>query len=240
MPAEPVPSAASEASAEGALPAALLLDFDGTTVDSEDNWGRAEQRLIAELGGPQPPDREIPSMVGFAIVDTAGTILEVTGRTDLDVEQYAQVITDYALEDCLATGVPLLPGVADLLTEARASGVPCALVSATFQASLDAIAATWPEAYFDLILGGDRVEHSKPHPEPYLTAARELGVDPADCVVVEDSPTGAASGLAAGCVVVGVPNKAPLDGVPVHATWPSLDGVRLADLSSVWRGVRQG
>ncbi|WP_369809854.1 HAD-IA family hydrolase [Parafrankia sp. EUN1f] len=60
--------------------------------------------------------------------------------------------------------------------------------------------------HFTVTVAGDEVERRKPHPDPYLAATRLLGVDPAACVVLEDSLTGAAAGVAAGCVTVLVPS----------------------------------
>ena len=57
---------------------------------------------------------------------------------------------------------------------------------------------------------GDEVRQGKPHPEPYLLAATKLGVDPARCVAIEDSPTGVRSALAAGCRVIAVPHVVPV------------------------------
>ena len=57
---------------------------------------------------------------------------------------------------------------------------------------------------------GDEVQHGKPDPEAYLTAAARLGVDPARCLAIEDSPAGVASAEAAGCVVIAVPNQVPI------------------------------
>jgi beta-phosphoglucomutase-like phosphatase (HAD superfamily) len=67
---------------------------------------------------------------------------------------------------------------------------------------------------FAVTLAGDEVVHHKPHPEPYLTACSLLGVDPADAIVFEDSPTGVASGEAAGCFVVAVPDYVPVEPGP--------------------------
>ncbi len=81
--------------------------------------------------------------------------------------------------------------------------------------------------YFDAVVAGDEVGNVKPHPEPYLTAARLLGVaDPRRCVAIEDSPTGVASARAAGCVVLAVPSETRLsdvDGVTVVDSLASVD-----------------
>ena len=63
---------------------------------------------------------------------------------------------------------------------------------------------------------GDEVSHGKPHPEPYLTAAARLGVDPSDCLALEDSPTGVTSAAAAGCRVVAIPHIADIDVLEVY------------------------
>jgi Haloacid dehalogenase-like hydrolase len=73
-------------------------------------------------------------------------------------------------------------------------------------AALETIGGHW----FVTTVAGDEVEHGKPHPEPYLTAARRLGIEPASCVVFEDSPTGLAAGEAAGCYCVVVPDVVPV------------------------------
>ena len=80
---------------------------------------------------------------------------------------------------------------------------------------------------------GDSVEHAKPHPQPYLLAAEQLGVEIADCVAIEDSPAGLTSAHAAGAIAVGVPNILSLDDTPSTAIWPTLVGATVADLAAL-------
>ena len=82
-----------------------------------------------------------------------------------------------------------------------------------------------PPDLFDVIVAGDEVTNNKPHPEPYLTAARELDVDPVDCVVIEDSPGGTASGTAAGAFVVAVPQWVEIPAGPRRQVIESLETV---------------
>jgi beta-phosphoglucomutase-like phosphatase (HAD superfamily) len=77
------------------------------------------------------------------------------------------------------------------------------------------------------------VENPKPHPEPYLVAAAELGVDVRDCVAIEDSPAGLTSAWAAGAVTVGVPNFLSLDEAPAHVLWPTLADKSVADVAEL-------
>ena len=74
------------------------------------------------------------------------------------------------------------------------------------------------------------IERGKPAPDPYLRAAELLGVDPADCVAIEDSPTGVASALGAGCATLGVPHVVPVAAAPGLSLVDSLVGIDVADL----------
>ena len=87
-----------------------------------------------------------------------------------------------------------------------------------------------PFEAFDVVVSGDRVTNAKPHPEAYLLAAAELGVDAADCVAIEDSIAGVASAAAAGVLTVGVPHMLSLDETPADVLWPTLSGRGVADL----------
>ena len=87
-----------------------------------------------------------------------------------------------------------------------------------------------PEGSFQYLVTGDMVSQGKPHPEPYLTAARLLGVDASDCVAIEDSPAGVASAVAAGVPTIAVPHVVPVPRMAGAVQLPSLRGVGPADL----------
>ena len=86
-----------------------------------------------------------------------------------------------------------------------------------------------------VVVTGDEVNDGKPHPEAYLTAAARLGVDPARCVAIEDSPTGVASAEAAGCVVVAVPHHVPIAAAPTRTVVGSLTDLDVARLDAMVR-----
>ena len=88
-----------------------------------------------------------------------------------------------------------------------------------------------PDDTFTAVITGDEVSHGKPHPEPYLAAARALGVPAQACLAIEDSDTGATSAQAAGCVTVVVPNHVPVPERTGRHRWSSLEGVTVSDLS---------
>jgi beta-phosphoglucomutase-like phosphatase (HAD superfamily) len=97
-------------------------------------------------------------------------------------------------------------------------------------------AAGAPEGTFATIVAGDEVTHGKPHPEPYLTAAERLGVAPADCVAVEDSPVGIASALASGARTLGVEAVVPVEERPGLSRLRTLDGAGLDLLARLAAG----
>ncbi|HYI54763.1 MAG TPA: HAD family hydrolase, partial [Microlunatus sp.] len=134
--------------------------------------------------------------------------------------------------------LPWRPGALELLAALRTTGIPCALVSASYRVLLDAVLERLPEGSFSVSVGGDEVSQGKPHPEPYEKACALLGVDARACVVLEDSATGARSGNAAGAVVVGIPNVVDIPAAPRRVTVPTLVGLdpdRLAALYA-WAG----
>jgi HAD superfamily hydrolase (TIGR01509 family) len=137
----------------------------------------------------------------------------------------ARVLADLRVAD-----LEWRPGVQDLLAELRTEGIPCALVSASFRDMLHVVLARMGENPFVAVVGGDDVTHGKPHPEPYLTAAARLGVRAEDCLVVEDSITGADSGNAAGCLVAVVPNVVTPPDAERRVRLDTLANVRVADL----------
>jgi beta-phosphoglucomutase-like phosphatase (HAD superfamily) len=95
-----------------------------------------------------------------------------------------------------------------------------------------------PSGVFQAVVTGDEVTEGKPHPEPYLRAAAELGVDPRACVAIEDSPTGVRSATAAGVPTIAVPHIVPIPDIPGSVQISTLDGLRAQDLtalvSEVW------
>ena len=94
----------------------------------------------------------------------------------------------------------------------------------------EAVLVACPDGSFELTVTGDEVSKGKPDPEPYRAAARLLGVDPTHCVAIEDSRTGVASALAAGCATLGVPHVVQLDPAPNLTIRDTLAGVTVDDL----------
>ncbi|AWB95517.1 hydrolase [Agromyces badenianii] len=204
--------------------------MDGTLVDTEHYWMAAEEELIEAFGGSWGPDDAL-ALVGSGLWEAAA-YFQAKGVT-LDADAIVARLTERVREQLAEHGVPWRPGARELLQALREASVPTALVTMSIRSMADDIVAAIPFHAFDVIVTGDAVENAKPHPEPYLTAAALLGVDIAECVAIEDSPTGLASAHASGAFAIAVPNFIALDDLPAGALWPTLDGTTVADVAAL-------
>jgi HAD superfamily hydrolase (TIGR01509 family) len=125
------------------------------------------------------------------------------------------------------------PGARELMAALEAAGVPMALVTATRRHLVEVALVTIGAEHFDAVVAGDDLDRTKPHPDPYLTAARLVGADITRCVAIEDSPNGVASARAAGCAVLAVPSEVELTDLRGVTLRASLDGVDLAYLRTL-------
>lgn len=212
------------------LPAAVLWDMDGTLVDTEQYWMAAETEMMESFGLPWSHDDAL-ELVGSGLWEAA-EFFQLRGVA-LEADVIVARLTNRVREQLEAHGVPWRPGARELLEALREASVPTALVTMSIRSMADDIVAAIPFKAFDVIVSGDSVENAKPHPEPYLTAAAELGVDIAECVAIEDSPPGLASAHASGAFALAVPNLVPLDGLPAGALWPTLDGTSVDDVAAL-------
>jgi HAD superfamily hydrolase (TIGR01509 family) len=189
------------------LPDAVLWDMDGTLVDTEPYWVESEHEVVAKHGGTWSNELAM-NVVGFDLLDAGVYIREHSG-IDVEPADIVEQLLDRVVRR-VEEAVPWRPGAVELLTDLRAHGVPCALVTMSYRRFVAPILAGLPEDTFDAIVTGDAVSQGKPHPEPYLRAAALLDVDPARALAIEDSNTGTRSGVAAGCTVLVVPNHVPV------------------------------
>jgi HAD superfamily hydrolase (TIGR01509 family) len=200
---------------------AVLWDMDGTLVDSEPVWARVQMELLAGLGATWT----IEDCVNLVGTDLPNAVVAWMARIpagaiepeELAERMYGEVVSTLKEE------VVFRPGAVELLQALNAEGIPCALVSASYRVMIDAVLSHLPPDMYDVIVAGDEVRNGKPHPEPYLTAASELKVDPADCLVIEDSPGGTASGTAAGAFVLAVPQWVAIPAAPRRLVAESLE-----------------
>lgn len=181
---------------------ALLWDIDGTFVDSEPTHARALDDVMWSLGVRLSAEAHRRT-VGVAAPDMHAML-----------KGYHPALPDFSAFFAAKTAaylarkseIVLRRGVREALAWLEAEGLVFGFVSNSDRVI---VSANLQAAGIDLsryvTVTCDDVRHGKPHPEPYLLAAHRLGVEPAACVVVEDSPTGATAGLAAGMTVIGWP-----------------------------------
>jgi HAD superfamily hydrolase (TIGR01509 family) len=216
------------------LPAAVLFDMDGLLIDSEPLWTVAEREIAAELQGTFTPAIKA-AILGQALPRAVPLMLDglaTPAARAADPQRVADQLL-HRVADLFAADLPLQPGALKLLEVVRGAGIPAGLVSSSYRRLVDtALAVLGPER-FAVTVAGDEVTASKPDAAPYRAATERLGVDPARCVVLEDSAAGMASALAAGCPCVLVPTF-PVDGTPpgvvVHDSLETVDLQVLADL----------
>lgn len=186
------------------------MDMDGTLVDTEPYWIEAEFALAGRHGGHWSREHAL-NLVGNDLLASGRYIREHMG-IDLEPSEIVAELLDRVIAH-VEQEVPWRPGARELLADLAGAGIPCALVTMSYRRFVDPVLAALPSASFDAVITGDAVSQGKPHPAPYLKAAAELRVDPAACLAIEDSNTGARSAESAGCRVLVVPNHVPvLDG----------------------------
>jgi len=207
--------------------AGILFDMDGVLISSIASVDRCWRRWAEHYGVPDADKLVIPH--GTRAVDIIARL-----KPGLDVAEGLRVIEDMEIED--VGDLKVLPGVRALLASLPLERWAI-VTSATHRLLLGRLeAAKLPIP--SRIISGDMVVHGKPDPEPYLRGAELVGVAPADCLVIEDAPTGARAGVAAGCKVLGVLGTTPEAGLrAVGVSWivRSLEDVRA---ENTVRGLR--
>lgn len=174
----------------------ILFDLDGVLLDSEgiytDFWRDVE--------------RQYPTGIEDFALKIKGTTLPDILNTYYPADQHPGIIA--LLRELETTMVyRLFDGVEQMLAELKAAGYSVAIVTSSNHPKMMTIFDRLPSfgRYIDALITDEDVTHCKPHPEPYLRGAERLGVEPSECVVVEDSLNGLRSGRAAGAYVVGIP-----------------------------------
>lgn len=199
--------------------------MDGTLVDTDPYWIAAEHHIVESNGGSWSQEKG-EAIVGTDLLDGA-EIMRREGGIDLPAEMIVEQLLEHVTAG-VRRRLDWRPGARELLAGLRSAAVPMALVTMSYKGLAHAVLEHLPRGTFDAVITGDEVTRGKPHPEPYLTAAAALGIDPATAIAIEDSPTGLTSAQQAGCITVAVPHTAPIDprsGVMVVSSLTELGGV---------------
>lgn len=204
--------------------------MDGTLVDTEPYWIDCEFALVEAHGGAWS-EHHAHQLVGGDLLVSAAYIAE-HGPVPLSPAEIVDILLDGVVAR-VREHIPWRPGAQELLNELSALGIPCALVTMSWRRFAEAVLAGLPEGTFSALVTGDEVDEPKPHPEPYLLAARLLGARPQDCVAIEDSPRGVISAVAAGVPTLAVRHVVPLEPGPGRTLVDTLVGWTAADLGKL-------
>ena len=184
---------------------AVLFDMDGLMFDTERMYQKAWLQAGRQMGAPMELEI-VDRLRGRNREGCARVCREVFGEEfDFDAMRTAcrALMARWIEED----GLPVKPGLYELLAELERRGIPAVLATSTTRDSAwGHLQRAKVDRYFLGAVCGDEVSHSKPDPEVFLKAAALAGRDPARCMVLEDSPAGVQAGAAAGCFTVMVPD----------------------------------
>ncbi len=184
----------------------MIFDFDGTLVDSEPIHALATREGLAVADIDLTVEEFLGRWVGLPDIDCYLQVARDRGRT-LEAPMIARIQStkNATYERLVLEGqVPLCPGVLALVRSLE-SRYPLAVCSAARGIEIEAaLRRHGLRASFQTVVAVEDVKQSKPHPEGYLLAAKRLGIEPASCVAIEDTPRGIEAARAAGMAVAGV------------------------------------
>jgi len=205
---------------------AVLFDCDGVLVDSEPITNGVLRDLLAETGWELTPDECMRLFVGKAVRDERALIEAHTGRPL--TEEWMRVFYERRNVRLLAELLPM-PGVLEAVPAVHAAvagRIACASGADRPKVVMQLDKVGLLPYFGDAVFSGHDLPRSKPAPDVYLAAAAHLGVDPARCLVIEDTATGAQAGLAAGATVWGFSPQGhdeAFAGLPVAAVFRHMD-----------------
>jgi HAD superfamily hydrolase (TIGR01509 family) len=185
-------------------PAAIVFDLDGVLIESEQVWDTAREELVRERGGTWH-DRATRDMMGMSSTEWSRYLHERLGVPMTPDEINRDVVRRVAA--AYERDLPLLPHAVETVRELARRwrlGVASSSNRPIIELVLDRSGLA---ECFAAVVSSEEVDHGKPAPDVYLAVARQLGVDPAACVAIEDSTNGIKAALAAGMRTIAVPNR---------------------------------
>ena len=209
---------------------ALLIDMDGTLVETETRWWQAEIDVMQKHGSTWDVDDQNQAIGG----PLSAVVENMADKSNAEAESIYQELVDSMYKSFTEVAPELQPGWSEILNQAKKSDLQIALVTASNRLLAEALLKSSNlEKYFDVVVASDDLPRTKPHPDPYLHAAKLLGVEVLDCLVFEDSNTGVTSSLAAEMPTIALPGRVLLDERRGMKILQTLKGMNLQDLEKI-------
>jgi HAD superfamily hydrolase (TIGR01509 family) len=211
----------------------IIFDMDELLVDSLHIWRAAEEQMIAAMGHAWSAElaRQYKGMSVRNVAVTAWQVL----RPAQSVEHFQKFLRSALIEEFAVAEIPPMPGAVDLVRRLRGLA-PMAVASGSPLEGIErAMQRLGIRDCFDVVVSSESVPRGKPAPDVFLKAAECLGVDPACCLVFEDSLHGVRAAVAAGMKVFAVPTVAPDEIARLASgTFRSLAEVTREDVLRAW------
>ena len=214
----------------------VLFDMDGTLVDSERLWTASMDKVAAHLGGVVSSDTRA-AMLGKPVPESVAMLLAEFGSSHSVDDTTAMLLAITA--EIFATELLWQPGAEELIDATRAAGLRTALVTNSPRKLVDVALGLLGPHRFDATVCGDDVERGKPDPRAYLEAMDRLGLSAAQCLAVEDSPSGTQAAVSAGIPVLVVPSEVPVPEGPGRIFASSLLGATVDELRHIHSEFRR-
>ena len=172
---------------------AVLWDMDGTLMDSQPLWDESFRNCCRERGGTVTPE-QVAGIAGASIARTCELIAETGATASPEDPATAEVFAEISarVEAAVRADPPILPGARNITATLNEVGLAQVIVTQSPRPIVEAVAHALGDVFVELVTGDDGLP-GKPTPAPYAAAIELLGLSPEECVVVEDSATGAAS-----------------------------------------------
>ena len=184
---------------------AVIFDMDGVIVDSEPIWIASKQQMLKENGV------EVPDSYHHRFFGTTLDYMWNAMKSEFDLP--------LTVEECIGRGEEIrrgmlkasppkeIKGVKEFIQQLHQGGIPLAIASSSSKANIQQVTVELEiKEYFDVLVSSEECERSKPFPDVFLKAAEDLGVFPAECLIIEDAVNGVAAAKAAGSVCLGFAN----------------------------------
>ena len=180
---------------------AVIFDMDGVLIDSEPIWLKKLDHFL-KYKGIYLTENELNKIVG-ASSKLTWSLLRDRFESPMTLEVFQEELKDYQHQTQIEFKTLLNEGVNELLSWLKNKGFSIALASSSSMEAINKVIGQCDlSSFFEVVLSGDMFNESKPNPEIYLTTAKQLKVEPKECIVVEDSVYGIAAAKAAGMYTI--------------------------------------